>query len=239
MAAVVNPRRGPCSVIGWPTPGRALGTRGPRSQCRGARPVPHHPSPPPHARNVGPISWRAWQSPAFPKQPSPAHGCSGMSSVDVSVLKEARHKCHTVRAWAGWGCRDAGPSMLRVPPHHAFEISPDCVAMQARDAFYECVEGCAVLFQVGQDPPKPCRALRKAFEASCKPSWVRRSWRRMGCVRANGVHGDLWCCRLSRDGFDGSVPAGTTVASAPTHGPERALPRPLTPPIPKHAGKTF
>mmetsp|Transcript_16367 Transcript_16367/g.45611 ORF Transcript_16367/g.45611 Transcript_16367/m.45611 type:complete len:114 (+) Transcript_16367:190-531(+) len=44
---------------------------------------------------------------------------------------------------------------------------------QARDSFYECCEKSGSPFTAEQQHPSACRSLRKQYEASCKPSWVK------------------------------------------------------------------
>lgn len=43
--------------------------------------------------------------------------------------------------------------------------------MQARDEFYQCVEKESVTFTVGAVPER-CTNLRRAYEQTCRPSWV-------------------------------------------------------------------
>jgi len=45
--------------------------------------------------------------------------------------------------------------------------------LQARDSFYECCEKSGSPFTAEQQHPSACRSLRKQYEASCKPSWVK------------------------------------------------------------------
>lgn len=45
--------------------------------------------------------------------------------------------------------------------------------LQARDAYYKCVEEAGVTFTAETPPPPACKAARAAYEAACKASWVR------------------------------------------------------------------
>ena len=46
-------------------------------------------------------------------------------------------------------------------------------SLQARDAFYKCVEDAGVIYTVETPTPAQCKAARAAYEAACKASWVR------------------------------------------------------------------
>ena len=61
----------------------------------------------------------------------------------------------------------------RAPVIPASKPTPSShLRLQARDAFYKCVEGTGAPFEVGV-VPKQCTQLRRAFEASCRSAWVK------------------------------------------------------------------
>lgn len=45
--------------------------------------------------------------------------------------------------------------------------------MEARDAFYQCLDQSEVEFEASGPVPKSCQRARRAFEGACKPSWVK------------------------------------------------------------------
>lgn len=51
------------------------------------------------------------------------------------------------------------------------------VILQARDAFFNCVDELGSGFQAGQPVPSECKALRKKYEECCSASWVSLSIR--------------------------------------------------------------
>lgn len=43
---------------------------------------------------------------------------------------------------------------------------------QARDAFYQCMKECGLLYSSKTPIPSKCQQLRAKFEGTCLPSWV-------------------------------------------------------------------
>lgn len=80
--------------------------------------------------------------------------CCVCSSVQRPARRRRRGRC----------ARSGGPT----PPHGAPGAAP-----QARDAFYQCVRECGLLYNSGTPVPAKCKDLRKRFERACLPSWVK------------------------------------------------------------------
>ena len=102
----------------------------------------------------------------------------GTSSVDTSVLKKAREQCWQVGLSRVPGCAPPGawlPAVAwrlrdRPPSRPARPCSPP---LQARDAFYACVEAAGVTYTVDAPIPAQCSATRAAYTSACKASWVK------------------------------------------------------------------
>lgn len=46
------------------------------------------------------------------------------------------------------------------------------MCLQARDAFYRCVDEAGITFTVGSVPSQ-CKGQRRAYEQACRASWVQ------------------------------------------------------------------
>lgn len=117
----------------------------------------------------------------------------------------------------GVGCRAAArsPSSLCRAPS----------AAQARDAFYQCVRECGLLYTSGSEVPAKCKQLRAQFEGACLPSWVRPA--------APSARG----CRVSGLAVAGRGLRGTPARRAQRRPLARSLrccaPAPLSTPCPR------
>ena len=89
----------------------------------------------------------------------------GWGSTDKGVLKSDRKKCYAVRSRAAVHKR----ASVVIAKGSASDKSSS--SLQARDAFYKCVDDLGEAFEVGSSP-EPCKALRKEYERCCAASWV-------------------------------------------------------------------
>lgn len=69
------------------------------------------------------------------------------------------------------------PLLGNTPARGKDQSSWHIALLQARDAFFACVEASGEAFLLGGPHPPQCRVQRKVFEESCKASWVSAALR--------------------------------------------------------------
>lgn len=92
--------------------------------------------------------------------------------MDTAVLKQGREQCWKVGS-AACPCAEACAASPDASPLETRPPTPSWPSLQARDAFYKCVEDAGVTYTVESPVPSQCKATRAAYEAACKRSWVR------------------------------------------------------------------
>ena len=100
---------------------------------------------------------------------------------------------------------------------HCFPQQP--INAQARDEFFKCVADAGITFSLDTPIPKACLGHRKAYESTCRASWVRhfdtsqdKELRILKTLRAN-INQSAATASGNLSGTDHRPPTTTTTAT--------------------------